>query len=683
MRYKRRLKPAATKDRTFARASLFLFWGIAEKYYFVYDIFMKRFLCFILFIICCLPVYGEVIDGKAYLKKGKNELENGKYKDAISSLSAAGREFPLLGDYAMLWLSDAYHETGNHEESLKTIRTLLNRYPHSPLIKKSRVREIKEAEEVSEENIQQLYESYIKDYPDAAEMKYLYAFLLKKMHKKDLAKSIFKEIYVDAGPLSGMAYSELLSSDISVEDLIKRASNLMSAMDFKGAESALSSAMAKDNGSLKNEILKNLGLSLFKQKKYRKAAEVFKEANEVYWQVRSMYRAGEKEIFNSALDKLLKSGDKEAGPIFVAVASDQRREGKIEEALETFQNVIERYPSKTEDALWGTGWTYFLTGEYKKAADIFTRLYDTYGNTRYLYWKARSLEAGGEEALNIYHTIMGKGRDFYSIMSYIKTKESSEQSVTFETQKFLKVSAPVRRIPVKLSRNDRVETLFELGLYKEALLELVHLSKHLSSIDDLLYVCSKFQELGEYKYLVRLATKVPYIEELHYLRYPLAYQDIVEPLSRKYNLDPLLVLSVAREESRFDPEARSTAGALGLMQVMPQTAYKLNNNLKLDISGSQGVLDVKNNFHFGIYLLSNLINEFGSYSYALAAYNAGKEKVKSWIENGDYKSIDEFIEDIPYRETRNYVKRIITTFFEYKRVSSIEDGVVEISLEKL
>jgi soluble lytic murein transglycosylase len=176
---------------------------------------------------------------------------------------------------------------------------------------------------------------------------------------------------------------------------------------------------------------------------------------------------------------------------------------------------------------------------------------------------------------------------------------------------------------------------------------------------------------------------VPYIEELHYLRYPLAYQDIVEPLSRKYNLDPLLVLSVAREESRFDPEARSIAGALGLMQVMPRTAYKLNNNLKLDISGSQGVLDAKNNFHFGIYLLSNLINEFGSYSYALAAYNAGKEKVRSWLENGDYKSIDEFIEDIPYRETRNYVKRIITTFFEYKRVSSIEDGVVEISLEKL
>jgi soluble lytic murein transglycosylase len=98
---------------------------------------------------------------------------------------------------------------------------------------------------------------------------------------------------------------------------------------------------------------------------------------------------------------------------------------------------------------------------------------------------------------------------------------------------------------------------------------------------------------------------------------------------------------------------------------------------------SQGIVNVKNNLHFGIYLLSNLIKEFGSYSYALAAYNAGKESVRMWLQKGNHKSADEFIEDIPYQETRNYVKRVITTFFEYKRVSSTEDGVIKISLEKL
>ncbi len=697
-------------------SSLYKLRHIAEKYHFGYDIFMKYFLCLMLFIITyCLPVYGGEIDGKAYLKKGKDEIESGKYEDAIFRLSAAEREFPLLGDYAMLWLSDAYHETGDHKESLKAIRTLLKRYPYSPLGKKARIMEIKEAEEVSEENIQQRYESYIKDYPGDTEMRYLYARWLKQNGKKDIAKSTFKDIYLDAGPFSGIAYSELNSSDISVEDMIKRASNLMGVMDFKGSESALRSAMSKDDGRLRNEILKYLGLSLFRQKKYREAADAYKKANERYWEARSLYRAGEKEAFNSTFAEFLKSGDKMAGPILVSVASDKRREGKIEEAIKTYQNVIERYPSETEDALWGTGWIYFLTGEYKKAADVFTRLYETYNDTKYLYWKARSLEAGGEDTLNIYHVIMGKGRGFYSIMSYTRSKIHFEQSsakkintsysdtkdsknnapeslntplwkrgaeggFSGETKKFF--TTPVRGIPIT-PRNDRIEALFALGLSKEALLELTYISKSLISKEDILYICSKFQELGEYKYSVRLAVKVPYMEELHQFRYPLAYRDIIGDLSGKYNLDPLLVLSVAREESRFDPEARSAAGALGLMQVMPQTAYRLDNNLKLGINGSGEMLDVKNNLHFGIYLLSNLINEFGSYSYALAAYNAGDEMVRRWLQKGNYKSADEFIEDIPYSETRNYVKKVIATFFEYKRASSTENGVIEISLEKL
>jgi soluble lytic murein transglycosylase len=644
------------------------------------------------------------MDGKAYLKKGKNELESKKYEDAILSLSVAKEKFSLLGDYAMLWLSDAYYEAGDHKESLKTIRALLNRYPHSPLRKKARIREIKEAEEVSEENIQQIYESYIEDYPGDTEVRYLYALWLKKNGKEELSKSVFKDIYVGAGPFSGMAYSELSPSDITVEDMIKRASNLMSIMDFKGAESVLRSAMAKDDGRLKNEILENLGLSLFRQRRYSEAAEVYKEANEKYWEVRSLYRAGERGVFNAALDELLKSGDKRAGPILVSVASDERRDGRIEEAIKTYKNVVEKYPSEAEDALWGIGWTYFLTGEYKKAADIFTNLYDTYNDTRYLYWNARSLEADGEDAFSIYHTIMdmGKERDFYRIMSYTRAKKPSEQSSTKVTNTshsdtkenennphsptFIKPRTSVKVLGkggYGEFKIDRVEALFDLGLSKEALSELIYISKNTSSMEVLLYICSRFQELGEYKYLVRLAEKVPYTEELYPFWYPLAYWDVVEGLSGKYSIDPLLVLSVVREETRFDSEARSTAGAVGLMQVMPRTAYRLDNNLKLGINGSHEMFDVKNNLHLGIFYLRNLIREFGSYSHALAAYNAGEETVRRWLQKGNYKSADEFIEDIPYSETRNYVKRVITTFFEYKRIYFAKNGAIEISLEKL
>ena len=78
-----------------------------------------------------------------------------------------------------------------------------------------------------------------------------------------------------------------------------------------------------------------------------------------------------------------------------------------------------------------------------------------------------------------------------------------------------------------------------------------------------------------------------------------------------------------------------------------------------------------------------MIKEFGSYPYAIAAYNAGDEIVKEWIRKGNYKSSDVFIEDIPYPETRHYVKRVITTFFRYKNALWKEGEISEIPLGKL
>ena len=103
----------------------------------------------------------------------------------------------------------------------------------------------------------------------------------------------------------------------------------------------------------------------------------------------------------------------------------------------------------------------------------------------------------------------------------------------------------------------------------------------------------------------------------------------------------------------------------------------------MGIDNSQDILKVKNNLHVGIYYLSHLIKEFGSYTRAIAAYNAGEETVRKWLQKGNYKSPDEFIEDIPYSETRNYVKRVLSTFLAYKRISAAGEDMVEIPVGKL
>jgi len=640
---------------------------------------MRRFFVFVMvFIISCLPVHSDELNGKTSLQQGKNQLEKKKFQDAISSLSQAEEEFPLLGDYALFWLADAYHETGNHQESLKVVRKLLKKYPLSPLSKRARFEEIREAEEVSEEDIAPLYESYLKTFPDDSEMKFLYAEWLKKDGQKEKAKSVFKDVYTGAGTFSEAAYGELSSSDITAEDLVKRATNLINATDYRRAESDLRSAIKKDDGSLKNEILNSLGLSLFRQKKYLEAADVYKSAKERYWEIRSLYRAGEKTKVDSVVDELSRGRDSRFGSILVAIASDKRRDGDIKEALNIYQTVIERYPSEKEDALWGMGWTYLRSGEYKKASGIFSRLYGTYGDSKYLYWRARSLQKDGQDISGLYKTLLGKEREYYSIMTYSLNKTSAGGD-----WKFVKGVTPAKNTPAAQRKMDRVEALIELGFSKEALSELIYGSNDVDSIEDIPYLCSKFQELGNYRYSIRLAARVPYTEEMRSYLYPRVHWDIIEPLSERYDIDPLLVLSVIREESRFDPGARSTAGALGLMQLMPGTARRFGSTLKVKLKNSDDISEVKNNIRIGVCYLSHLIKEFGSYAYAIAAYNAGEDIVRQWLKKGQYKSADQFIEDIPYGETRNYVKKVLTSFFEYKLMTATGDGEVEIPVGKL
>lgn len=167
---------------------------------------------------------------------------------------------------------------------------------------------------------------------------------------------------------------------------------------------------------------------------------------------------------------------------------------------------------------------------------------------------------------------------------------------------------------------------------------------------------------------INLITKAPFSEELHELFYPLVYWPAVEEASKRNSIDPFLILSVMREESRFDPEARSIAGAVGLMQLMPHTAKRFRKQMDHAID----LRDAGTNIIIGSCYLKHLLRTFGSIPVALAAYNAGEEAVKEWLKN-NYSKTDEFIEDIPYPETQNYVKKVLTSYFEYLRASDKAD----------
>jgi len=627
----------------------------------------KNLLLIVLSLSFLSPASGEDIDGKAFLIKGRTELDAGRYAEAVESLAVAYKRMPVIGDYVLFWLSKAHREMGNFTESNLHVKELLKVYPDSPLRKKARFIEIKNIIALNDTaHDLQVFESYIKDYPEDHEIKFLFAQLLKRQGKTEKAKTIFKNLYISSENMfSKMAYNELTPSDITLHDLIGKSENLMDAMEFKKAEYILREALLKDDGQHKSEILKKLGQSIFKQKRYKEAAEIYEKAGDYYSRAKALYRTGEKTAFGNALKKLVLMGDRRTGSLLMLAASDKRRDGELEEALGIYKDVRANYPSEAENSLWGIGWTYYRSGDYKKALDIFTDLYGTYGRSKYLYWKSQSLERSGKGADYIYRQFVEKEGDFYSVLAHIKNSQKTEKGTEVQGVKDSSHVLKAMSYELKTKNSERVEILMELGMKKEAVAELSAIARKTTNPDELAYICSKLQEVGEYGLSLTLASKLPYREIAHSILYPLAYWTVVRESSARHGVDPFVVLSIMREESRFDPEARSVAGALGLMQLMPQTAKVIDRKINLNIISREQIYDIRINIMLGSYYINSLIKEFASFPTAIAAYNAGEEIVRKWQKAGNYKSYDEFIEDIPYDETRNFVKRVITTYFEY------------------
>lgn len=616
----------------------------------------------------------ETSEPKNYniIKDGKDSLDRGDYKNAIIQLSKAIEDFDILSDYILLWRAKAYEGNGDINKAIADLKTIKENYKDTPLIKKIRIKEIELAKKKNDPELAKLFDSFVTDYPSEFSIKYAYGLFLKENKEAEKAKKLFREIYTSASSFSKDALNELSPSDIKIEDLIKRGENLNKAWLFSEAEKTFRDALQHlrtKNSGLRTQVLQGLALSIFRQKRYKEAAALYKEVDDQYWRARSLLRAGDIDAFEAELAALTKKHDKRIVQILISYGTKKRREGNIEKALEILNNTLSKYPSEKEDILWTTGWTYYLSGNYKKASEIFSHLYDAFGSSKYLYWKNKCSEFLGETKIVKASTNKKtpEYRDYYGYLLLIKEKDSDFKIADINLN-----SANNHQSALNM---ERVEILKGLGLNQEAISELIHLSKKNPEPNKIIHLSSYLKNLGNYKISINLASKVSYSEELHHLFYPSAYAEEIEEASKKNNIDPLLILSVIREESRFDAEARSIAGALGLMQLMPQTAQRFAQHANVNLKNSSHLYDPKTNILIGSNYLKNLITMFNSIPVAIAAYNAGEDAVKDWLKRFKYKTIDEFIEDIPYDETRNYVKKVLTTYFEYIKANPAKTNI--------
>lgn len=276
------------------------------------------------------------------------------------------------------------------------------------------------------------------------------------------------------------------------------------------------------------------------------------------------------------------------------------------------------------------------------------------------YWMARSLEEQGKKAeANALYESLAKSRQYYGFLASIRLNKtpSFENETPSSNLKSLKPYQPF------------IEQVKSLYLSKQSLPASRLLNDFISELPKdeasalVYWVDSELHWHGKSVYLSNNET----LNNQLALRFPLAYKDAVKTYAKKYSVAPEFVYAIIRQESGFREDVVSSAGARGLMQVMPYTAKVVSKASKISYNDQNQLFLSEKNINIGSAYLQQLAKRFSNHPILVAAaYNAGPKQVVYWLKTHPPKEIDLWIETLPWQETRNYLKNVTAFYVVYQ-----------------
>ncbi|MGE0681180.1 MAG: transglycosylase SLT domain-containing protein [Candidatus Binatia bacterium] len=327
---------------------------------------------------------------------------------------------------------------------------------------------------------------------------------------------------------------------------------------------------------------------------------------------------------------------------------------------------------------WRQGWMAYRRGDFQQAAQLFSALAKSAGASAEgesaLYWQARAQDRGGEteQASQRYQELLRRYPDgYYAVL--VEKRLNITPSPLHPGEE--RTGAPPTLSPRLDGHYRRSQELVALGLPALARRELEVVKEGVPrNTEGSLFLLAEYNRMDGYAAALRLALALSRKESGSWLRYlyPQAYWPLINTHARQKGLDPYLVLALIRQESLFDPEAVSPAQAYGLMQLLPKTAARVTQTASVSL---QALTTPEFNIRTGASYLRQLFKQFdGNAAMAVAAYNAGENAVEKWRARYPGLELDEFVESISYRETRNYVKLVLRNYRMYQRLYNPNPG---------
>ncbi len=370
-----------------------------------------------------------------------------------------------------------------------------------------------------------------------------------------------------------------------------------------------------------------------------------------------------------------------------------------EQADAVFRELYATFPKgpHAERAAWRAGWWAYLhhrpqdtVAFYEGVASAFPR--SDY-RPAYLYWSGRAREQLGDTqgAAAVYRLLVADYQNSYygrlagkrPLVSGAATNADTAPAPAAPAPAAIGAAPGAGAMPTTATATIRL--LVSLGLYEPARDELLYAQRTWGDAPALSATLGfVYNKLGEYRrgilamkhaypqYIGRVGAGMP--DEALKVIFPLDYRPLIVKYAAAYRLDPWLVAALINQESAFDARIKSSAGAIGLMQVLPSTGRQYARRLHIRRFSTVSLTRPEINIQIGTAYFADIVNRAGGVHLALASYNAGERHVREWNAELGGLEIDEYIDGIPFTETQTYVKRILGTMEDYRRLYGGQGG---------
>lgn len=674
--------------------------------------------------ICYESKEGKTVS-EAYYLIGMAYRAKGDWKEAANWLELSSKYQPLA-DYAVFYLGETYMSAGNYEGAVDTFLRLQSKFPESRWRGEAAFKAGVALFQLGRYgDLRSRLERFIKDNPKSSyipKARLYIAESFEKDGKPEEAYNSYKIIWLNspASPESRTAserIKQILSNEAvpttisvpTIDERYRRVCNLLSNNNHReGINEFLTlfkdiEKEGVDRPKWFAEAMLRLGDAYYQVRDDEKAIDVLKKLcktdcplkiseEALFLKGRALLRSGNRKEAAETFDAVIKNhpnGEYAVKAVF-RLADMAEGAGDLSKAGDLYRHIYTEFPQNglADDAVWKEGWLRYLEKDYKGAYTVLKRLlveypFSEYADTAY-YWSGKAAEKMGQndEAVSHYTRIVNNfPLSYYAVLSKRRLSSIAPDMPSYRLSQRASYPVDNQQIPdnALYFHINKGKTLLNLGFKEDASIELSLAEGRCADKGTFLEIARLFTLAGNYNKAQRIALKVfqDYLREdvgrnnaeVWNFAFPIGFSDYIKINAGKNSMNPYLIHAVIREESSYKLDALSRAGAIGLMQLMPLTGNKLSKDTGFKDYSTKSLYIPSTNITLGSLYLKKLIEEHkGNLTLAIASYNAGPHVVAAWLSKYSTDEIDEFIENIPYTETRNYVKRVLRSYAIYERL---------------